>query len=323
MPIVHYTAEKFGSHWGAHLSGGHNIALSWNELIWAAMTMGKPGVAYLLSHGWHSISDLVVRSHTVYANLYEQSSHIEKSRLYVGLDPTEKSGVSYFMGMLAAKVLAGRLLDTPWLFHVSMTGGLGGAVALKGKSAPDLVGLRRQRDWIVAEAKGRSWRYSASAMRAAKMQTRQVRKVNGCFPALRVAIQASFNPRLEWVIEDPEEYEEKAIDLTFDVDDALERYYSASRMATDSGQGIEIGGQAYLARELTEIGVTVALDREVLQRLTKRTLSQSPEHSAPIPRVEPHQKGKFVIFSDGLAIAVDDRWSRDRMASDPWLRRGG
>mgnify|MGYP007088122501 CR=1 FL=1 len=155
------------------------------------MTMGKPGVAFLFSHGWHSVSDLVVRSHTVYANLRGSSKYIEKSSLYAGLDPTEKSGVSYFMGMVAAKVLGARLLDTPWLFHVSLIQALGGSVVLKAKSEPDLVGLRRNRQWIVAEAKGRTWGYSASVMTAAKQQTRQLRTINGQYPSLRVAIQAS------------------------------------------------------------------------------------------------------------------------------------
>lgn len=153
--------------------------------------MGKPGVAFLLTHGWHSVSDLVVRSHTIYANLRESSHFLQRSSLYIGLDPTEKSGVSYFMGMVAAKVLGARLLDTPWLFHVSMIQALGGAVSLNGKSQPDLIGLRRNRDWVVAEAKGRTWGYSASAMATAKLQTRQLRSINGQFPALRVAVQAS------------------------------------------------------------------------------------------------------------------------------------
>lgn len=141
MPIIPYTASNFGRHWGGTLSGGHNLNLTWNAIVWAAITMGKPGVAFLLAHGWHSVSDLVVRSHTVYANLCGGSKYIEKSGLYADLDPTEKSGVSYFMGMIAAKLMGIRLLDTPWLFHLSMIKVLGGSVVLKSQSQPDLIGL--------------------------------------------------------------------------------------------------------------------------------------------------------------------------------------
>src|SRR5688572_12324995 len=105
MPVVTYSASNFGPRWGSALRGQHSLAISWHELVWAAMTVGKPGIALLFGHGWHSISDLVVRVHSVYANLKGAHGEYEKSSLYGALDPTEKSGVSYSMGMIAAKVL--------------------------------------------------------------------------------------------------------------------------------------------------------------------------------------------------------------------------
>lgn len=285
--------------------------------------MGKPGVAFLLSHGWHSVSDLVVRSHTVYANLQENYSHLERSGLYSGLDPTEKSGVSYFMGMIAAKVLCARLLDTPWLFHVSMVNALGGTFALKGKSQPDLVGLRRNRNWIVAEAKGRTWGYSASAMAAAKRQTRQLRTINGQFPSLRVAVQASFNPKLEWAIEDPEEFDNDAPNLHFDLESAMMMYYSAPNEVASTGQSRRIQQREYFIRELPEIGVTVGIDREVRDRLRKRTMSAGHLQMAHYQTLNPKTHDDFSVFSDGLAISLDQRWSAERMTRDPWARREG
>lgn len=157
MPVVPYTARSFATHSGPALTGQHDLHMSWNEIVWAAMTVGKPGVAYLLAHGWHSVADLVVRSHMIYANLGQDRSYVEKSSLYAELDPTEKSGVSYFMGMVAAKVLGARFLRTPWPFHLSMIKALGGKVSLQGNSQPDLIGLRSDGRWIVAEAKGRTW----------------------------------------------------------------------------------------------------------------------------------------------------------------------
>lgn len=322
MPIVPYSASNFGPHWGAALTGSHDLTLTWNEIVWAAMTMGKPGVAFLLSHGWHSISDLVVRSHTVYANLRETPNYnIAKSSLYAGLDPTEKSGVSYFMGMVAAKVLGARLLGTPWLFHVSLVHALGGSVVLKAKSEPDLVGLRHDGKWIVAEAKGRTWGYSASAMAAAKLQTRQLRTINGQYPSLRVAIQASFNPRLHWAIEDPEEYDEDAPDLRFNLQSAINSYYSAPLIATGKRQSRLIGNRKFLVQELSEIGVTIGIDQDLRESLISRNVFRNEQMRFPNQGPEPHQHGDFIIFSDGLAISLDERWSEDRMAQDPWSRR--
>lgn len=321
MPKVQYTASSFGKHWGPKLSGKHNLDLTWNEILWAAMTMGKPGIAYLLSHGWHSVSDLIVRSHTVYANLREVSSRVYKSSLYSGLDPTEKSGVSYFLGMMGAKILGHRLLDTPWLFHVSMIDALGGSVDLKGKSEPDLVGLRKNRDWIVAEAKGRTWGHSKSAMNKAKLQTRQVRRVNGQFPALRAAIQASFNPRLQLAIHDPDEFDEDAGDMDFDLASAMDMYYSAPMAAIEGGELRDIGGREFYARELAEIGVTIALDSEVHKQLRERSMGDGQLAAITPDLSQDIQDSGFVSFDDGLAVSVDHRWSEDRMTLDPIQRR--
>lgn len=285
--------------------------------------MGKPGVAFLLAHGWHSLSDLVVRSHTIYANLRESSPFLEQSSLYTGLDPTEKSGVSYFMGMVAAKVLGARLLDTPWLFHVSMIKVLGGAVSLKGNSQPDLIGLRRNREWVVAEAKGRTWGFSASAMAAAKLQTRQLRNINGQLPALRVAVQASFSPNLEWAIEDPEDFDEDAPDLQFNLEGALEMYYSAPTAAVVGGQSRRIRQREFLVRELPEVGVTIGIDRNVRDRLQEHSMSAGDKALIQDASPEPRPDGEFQVFADGLAIALDARWAAERMSLDPWVRRDG
>jgi hypothetical protein len=322
MPLVTYTASKFGKHWGSSLSGRHTLPISWSELVWAAMTMGKPGIAYLLAHGWHSLSDLIVRAHTVYANLRETPGFLEKSSLYADLDPSEKSGVSYFMGMLAAKVLGQRLLDVPWLFHVSMIRAIGGAVALRGRSQPDLVGLRKNGNWVVAEAKGRTLGYSSSAMATAKSQTRQLRRVNGAYPSLRVAVQSYFTPRMQWDLEDPAEYDDHASDMEFDLGRAFDSYYSGAIASTQQGAELRpIGDRAFVARTIDEIGVTVAIERETRERIISRTLLERTR----VPRVEVQETlqpdGGFVVFPDGLAIALDERWSVDRMQRDPGARR--
>lgn len=113
MPTITYVASSFGARWGAKLSGERQINVSWNEMVWAAITIGKPGITHLLTHGWHSISDIIVRSSTVDANLRELDGQFEKSTLYNEVDPTEKGATSYFMGMIAARLLGDRLLKTP------------------------------------------------------------------------------------------------------------------------------------------------------------------------------------------------------------------
>jgi len=260
----------------------------------------------------------------VYANLRQAHGYFEKSSLYRALDPTEKSGVSYFMGMMAAKIVGARLLDVPWLFHLSMINAIGGTAVLKGKSQPDLIGLRRNRDWVVVEAKGRTFGYSASAMSSAKLQTRQLRQVNGSYPSLRVAVQAYFAPQLQWALVDPEEFDEDASDLNFDEEKALEMYYSASVAATaDGAEEREMYGRKFLTKAIAEIGVSVAIDRDVRERIVTRTLARREGDIKPQGTASPDTDGDFAIFGDGLAIALDGRWSAERMERDPVARLTG
>lgn len=325
MPLITYSASRFGKHWGAALSGTHALPVSWNDLVWAAITVGKPGFAYLFAHAWHSVSDLIVRAHTLYANLKEgEASSFERSGLYNDLDPSEKSGVSYFMGMVAAKALALRILDVPWLFHLSLIESLGGAVVLLGDSRPDLIGLRRNRDWVVAEAKGRTWGFSAPAMQTAKLQSRQVRRINGAYPALRVGVQAYFTPQMEWALEDPAEHDASASDMQFDLRSAISLYYSPLMAATEQTSDVRlISGRQFTCRKVEEIGVTVAIDNKLRHRIGANDLDlEDWDNNLGVQTSNPQAPDHgFALFPDGLGVALDHRWSENRMRSEPSERR--
>lgn len=323
MPHIRYHASSFTPHWGTALNGSHNLAVTWQELVWAAITVGKPGVAYLLAHGWHSVSDNIVRSHMVYASLQQVAGRFEKSGLYGSLDPTEKGATSYFMGMMAAKMLGNRLLSTPWLLHVSMFPKLGGSLTLHSNSTPDLIGRTKTGDWIVLEAKGRTHSLSKLAMTTAKTQTRQLRSINGQFPVLRAAVQAFFQPDLRFAIEDPDDYADDAEDLTFEPRQAFEKYYSGflhrdARVLSD----VELQGRRFVTQSHEEIGVTLGLDRRVFERLSS---DQDSALFAPLEQsaIDTKAIGEFTVFPDGVAVALDARWSENRMQRAPSARRDG
>ena len=324
MPSIYYNASKFGPHWGAELHGTHSLPVTWQELVWAAVTVGKPGVAYLLAHGWHSASDIIVRSHTVYASLRQSGGLIEKSSLYGSLDPTEKGATSYFVGMMAAKILAARLLDTPWLLHLSMFRKLGGVPKLHSNSEPDLVGLSSTGEWIVIEAKGRTHGRSKLAIAKAKHQTRQLRKINGQFPTLRAAVQAHFSPDLRFVIEDPDDYDENAQDLDFDLGAAINRYYSGVVPRDQrTREDVELLGRQFSVESSEDIGVTVGVDVSMAKSWQEDTGGKQADAGSPKTGDAEFKGKKFSVFPDGVAIALDSRWSESRMIRDSSLRRDG
>ncbi|EKS9866138.1 hypothetical protein QDD79_005074, partial [Burkholderia cepacia] len=196
----------------------------------------------------------------VYANLREGTGRYYKSSYYESLDPTEKGFVSYFLGMMAAKIVAADVLDVPWLFHLSMLQSLGGSATLIGRSAPDLIGLNRRMEWAVVEAKGRTNRHSPDAAAAAKLQTRQLRTINGRFPFVRVAVQAFFSPDLEFSVDDPDDYDDDAPDFQGNIDLAFERYYAYTVRAIHSNpKQISIAGDEFRFGVIDELGISVGL----------------------------------------------------------------
>jgi hypothetical protein len=325
MPTIPYTAQNFNSHWGALLKGYHPLSVTWEELVWSAITVGKPGIAELFSHGWYSLNDVIVRSHMIYANLRQTLSRFEKSTLYDSLDPTEKGATSYFVGMMAAKLVAARLLNTPWLFHLSRFKQDGGMLTLKGNSQPDLIGLNGRRDWIIIEAKGRTNGFSSDALLKAKAQTRKLRQINGQFPALRVGIQAYFSPCLELMLDDPEpeEFDDDAVDVVAEQADLLRGYYSFAHSVTRGSNDVRtVLGRQYAFYRVEDVGLTIGLDRSIQSSFDDSGICDIVGKLRRADEPAVLKDGAFTTFPDGIAIQLDGRWTKNLMLRQPGMRNG-
>lgn len=248
----------------------------------------------------------------------------ERSTLYQDLDPSEKGAASYFLGMVAAKILCDRLLDTPWMLHLSMFQAAGGSVVLKGKSQPDLIGIDRVGRWTVAEAKGRSNNLSPAAMRKAKDQTSRLRNINGSLPKVRVAVQAYFAPQLSFAIDDPEEIDEAPVDVIVSENDAIRQYYSYPLEAARNPTRREtVLNRQFDMTDISEVGVSIGLSSEVREALE----SDAPVSFAilrdRVPQREYGDDRGLAIFSDGIAIELDGRWDEELMGNEPGKRLDG
>lgn len=327
VPDISYEPVGFARHRGPGLSRPGSIQVSWEDLVWSAVTVGKPGAAHLLTHRWHSIADIIARAHSVYANLRTSGPHgtsLVRSSHYDGLDPTEKGAASYFLGMSVAKLWCSRMLDVPWLFHVSMCETLGYRTRIFGRSEPDLVGLDSGGRWVVAEAKGRSGASDPSVMRKAKNQTRRLRQINGDFPNLRVATQTYFAPDLSIVVHDPDEYDDDARDLNFDVHNTWRRYYSVVTSLADTSLRVtRLEDNDYVTVSVPEVGVTLGLRTGVIRALRSRTEpSLLQEEGSSFAELSTLRLDGFSVYPDGLAVRLDQRWAETRMQLEPTERWG-
>jgi hypothetical protein len=133
------------------------------------------------------------------------SGRWRKSHSYHRLDPSEKSAVSYFLGLTQAKITCELLLGVPHLVH------LDALLVLHGMpirdSRPDLIGFDpvSRAYGIAVEAKGRTNGRTADVTAEAKKQAGLLPPVPGVPSDVGVASVSSFDTRGRWqaYLEDP------------------------------------------------------------------------------------------------------------------------
>lgn len=226
MPTIDYSPYgTFGAHYTTALQGRGSLTCTWGEILWAAITVGRAGWRDVFQHGRYSLHEITYRAYMILANIAESpSGHIVQSDAYGALDASEKSAVSYFVGMTMAKLFAHKLFDVAWLLHLDKYPHL--RPVLRSQSRPDLLGLDRRRSWIVMEAKGRTNVAPNDLRSRAKDQTRNLRRIGGSYPSLRLALVTHFrDSELEVQMEDPPEFNRAAVNIRMDRNTFLIRYY--------------------------------------------------------------------------------------------------
>jgi len=156
--------------------GASSVSVSTAELACAAAHMGDASMFPVLGSTPRSYIEMMWRRSMVLSAVELEGGRWFRTTAYDNLDASEKSAVSYFLGMVQGTVIAQKLLGTPYLVHVDAV-----LKALKqqtGKKRPDLVGystipttknaMNQTRLWL--EAKGRSTTYDSEAIDSALVQ---------------------------------------------------------------------------------------------------------------------------------------------------------
>jgi hypothetical protein len=153
MPQIPYSATNFSGAF-TQLNGNGQISVTWAQLVWAAITVGKAaGDEY--AYGMYSALERMHRASMMQAYLLEASSGLLVQTMpYVASDPSEKTSISFYIGMTLAKLFAEVLFNVPRMLHFAVYGQNYQIAAGEGASRPDLIGLSTNGDWFVFEAKG-------------------------------------------------------------------------------------------------------------------------------------------------------------------------
>jgi hypothetical protein len=198
-------------------NGSDELSVTWDEILWAALTLGRPSTHHVFQHGAASMYEAIFRISLVRMALEQygpRATRLRRTSAFKSLDPTEKGAVSYFLGMVFCKVFASRLLSTPWLLHLDIYKTTFSGSAL-GRSRPDLFGQQSGTGaWHAFETKGRASKPSAADRTKAKLQARRLLSVGGIPCSLRVGTFTYFAEdalRFQWI--DPPRGENRSIDV--------------------------------------------------------------------------------------------------------------
>lgn len=326
MPTISYIASNFGRRYGSTLQGYNTLTISWSDIIWASISVGKLDLADVFGHHIFSFREHQMKYYLVYANLMQNSKAICRTTLYDSLDSTEKGSISYFVGMMCAKLVGTFLLGTPWLVHLEKLKKYYN-IGVLGRHRPDLVGQDKQGNWVVVEAKGRTNAFSQNALNKAKQQTRSLRNISGQVPSLRVATESYFNsyspPNLSMVICDPEEHDEQAEDATIDTAQLTSVYYRPfSVLPTIATREIETLNRKFWIYDDEEFGVSIGIDNEVLEIISAHKLTQNDlaQITQGVETFIQFEEENLRLYPDGLVVGCNERWSEETMNLEPQER---
>lgn len=180
MLHVEYESSGFPTP-GPVANGRGTLVTSWDDLLWSAITVGRPNRQFVFQHGPSSQYEALFRLSLARMAVEQHGTH--GRRLYRtpaarSLDPSEKGAINYFLGMTLCKLFAVSLMDAPWLLHLDVYRPALDPV-LRGRSRPDLIGLSASHGWLAFESKGRVSPPDSTTKSKAKQQAERCVSVAG------------------------------------------------------------------------------------------------------------------------------------------------
>ena len=300
--------------------------MTWDDILWAAVTVGRPDRYHVFQHGDVSGYEALFRWSLIRMALEQRgpsTCRLTRTDAANTLDPTEKGMVSYFLGMTFCKLFADKLLHTPWVFHLDLLRSELKPL-LSGWSRPDLIGLKAGSNrWHGFECKGRSSPPSADEKNRAKTQVERLGTVDfrGFSRSLLVAAITYFqNDVLQfyWCDAPPQDSDEIVLNLP---DDAWRHYYSPVVeviTASDSGTLGDLMSERVEARIPSErdgagnLQVPIAqCDLEIgVHRAIRDYLVVQDWHGARHAASEAAREiGEEGFQADGLRVLAYDSWN--------------
>lgn len=203
----------------SNLNGAYFVDVPYWKFLAASLTVGLQRFGDLVSGGRCLLQHRLGLGLAGIAYLANESGTLRLDESHAALDGSEKGAVSYWQGMVLAKIVAGEILGVRWLQHADAMERRGDLIRRsvrqprksdrkpkrkkRGKRA-DMVGKDDQNGWHVFEAKGFSNHPGNKAFQDAKNQAGMVKTIENDTPKTTSAcISCLWKTPIEIILDDP------------------------------------------------------------------------------------------------------------------------
>ena len=297
------------------------LCVTWDDVVWAAVTVGRPGLYYVFARGKPSIYEAIFRWSLAKMTIERRFGHpprFVRTAAARNLDPTEKGMANYFLGMTVCKLLADRFLGTPWLLHLDVFRPHLD-IELRGRSRPDLIGHNNlTNEWYGFECKGRVSNPGPAEKAKAKEQAVRLQSVDGTACSLHIAAITYFrNEVLSFYWCDPPSPEDGKYPINVSLPDDAWRYYyglvaevvALAERGESPGVGIE-SGRWHDGGENLHVSIEQSEVEVVVHRSIEKYLSEGQwEQARMAAREAERQISEEGFHADGIQVHARGSWN--------------
>jgi len=310
VPVIRIDFDSDGFPPGGPVANGPGtLVTSWDEVLWAAVTVGRPNRQYVFRHGMASMYEALFRWSLVRMALEQtrpSATRLRRTTAARTLDPSEKGAVNYFLGLAICKLFAARFLNAPWLLHLDVFRPALN-VALTGRSRPDLIGQTSAGLWVALECKGRVSAPDDPAKQRAKTQAQRVVTVNGAQPVFHVGGIAYFrNDVLRFFWRDPvpdSQAVKKPIAIDVRADDWRHYYSPAFELIRSRPEYFQRMLREPILMPVETVDIKIGIHPHILTSLA----ASHPEQVRTGPEAFTHD-GQHIYRADGVAVVAGESW---------------
>ena len=288
--------------------GNNTVELTFTnkELLHAIVTCGLPIQRLTRAFDKKRSTEILYKTMVVETALEESGDHLKKSAETLYLDSSEKSMMSYYLGMFFTKLISKRLYEVDYLTNLNTIQGEDGYLDyFCGKWRPDMIGYKvADGSWSVWEAKGGSNR-RAPALKMGCEQAGDIKSLNGKIPEPAAVCMTYYDHGyLTAVVKNAKSEEGK--EVTFTAGEFYRSYYEGIReLFVEYGNTMKWeDGNVEITVELPEYQdgsrrVQIGISEQLFQKIMKEEYGAIEEiDRVPINK---YQDERFV-GGDGIYI---------------------